>query len=647
MSYLDPPNLHFFGQFWTDPSTINNATENYDLQEVYNNEPPSTTNPNSVWWNKNGQHFFKLLDCTVNSASNQDDQVMFSSGDDSIVGAELVSVVGGSVPPAQWGRLVDLDPDQQSRSLIVGLNLQVTIPSEPGVSFVGEVRPMTILDLWGRITTGGGGQGIESAGCMYQSVLENIQWSSISNTKSNVLKQLHAVSQENGNLLSFKMVVDGYNGDITSDQFNSGRVVGTIGPYNQGEPAHFIAQRRAFNGSEAVVADYPNGSPMNPAPFQVRGNKLILDFGNSVQTTAPRGGPFVDLGTVNAVIDPTGTNPIVLQPALWSTPDQFSTQYELSAGIFELDLGANAGAVLKKSLGIQISPPSDTTDAITGLSALQLKIGLPADSVPVQTSSAKVGIALAEWQDGYYVDVDFNALRLQNGAPQWDAAALTGTEITANAQIPLYATQWGAAAPNLAVNFTTAINQYQFPNSEGNPYNINNTPMSAVSFPGQVTTGPNGQINIECAANPLSKADKDQAEPRRDFVDGQLYLYTFTYSKSDTSMDNSGQPITLLVFESLPFVADPTWWQDVHPIFLQYARLYPAMRDLIDLSDYATVTDNSDPFNFVDKIKGALSLPMSHPALMPVTRDLSLLKKDMIMRWYANGMKEGTPPANG
>jgi hypothetical protein len=34
MSYLDPPNLHFYGQFWTDPSTINNATENYDLQEV-------------------------------------------------------------------------------------------------------------------------------------------------------------------------------------------------------------------------------------------------------------------------------------------------------------------------------------------------------------------------------------------------------------------------------------------------------------------------------------------------------------------------------------------------------------------------------------------------------------------------------------
>jgi len=647
MSYLDPPNLHFHGQFWTDPSTINNATENYALQEVYNNEPPSDTNPNSVWWNKNGQHFFKLLSCTVNSASNQNDQLMLSSGDDSIVGAELSSVIGGAGPPAQWGRLVDLDPDQQARSMIVGLNLQLTISTEQGVSLVAAVRPMTIIDLWGRVTAGGGGQGIESAGCMFQSVLENIQWSGISNTQSNVLKQLYTVSQENGNLLSFKMVVDGYNGNITSDEFNSGRVVGTIGPYYQAEPVHFLAQRRAYNGSEAVAADYPHGSPMNPAPFQVRGNKLVIDFGNSVQSTAPHGGPFVDLGTVNAIINPLGQNPILLQPPLWNTPGQFAAQYELTAGIFELNLGDNTGNILQSSLGIQVSPPAKTTDAITGLPAVHLKVGLPADSAIAQESAAQVGIALAEWQDGYYVDVDFNALRLQNGAPPWDANALTGTEITSSAQIPLYAMRWGAPARNLVVKFSTAINQYQFVDSEGNPYNINNTPMSAISFPNQVTTGANGLTNIECAANPLSKADKDNAEPRRDFVDGQLYLFTFAYSHSDTTMDTLGQPITLLVFESLPCVANPTWWQDVYPIFLQYARLYPAMRDLIDLSDYATVTDNSAPFNFVDKIKGALSLPMSHPALMPVTRDLSLLKKNMIMRWYDNGMEEGVPPENG
>src|SRR5262245_19226583 len=60
MSFLDPPRLHFAGTFFTNPSTINNATENYSPSAVYNNQPPSDTNPTSVWWNKDGQAFFKI-----------------------------------------------------------------------------------------------------------------------------------------------------------------------------------------------------------------------------------------------------------------------------------------------------------------------------------------------------------------------------------------------------------------------------------------------------------------------------------------------------------------------------------------------------------------------------------------------------------
>lgn len=48
MSYLDTPRFHFLGKFFANPSTINNATENYNPAEVYNNNPPSAANPNSV-----------------------------------------------------------------------------------------------------------------------------------------------------------------------------------------------------------------------------------------------------------------------------------------------------------------------------------------------------------------------------------------------------------------------------------------------------------------------------------------------------------------------------------------------------------------------------------------------------------------------
>lgn len=640
MSYLDPPRLHFAGQFFTNPSTINNATENYNPSEVYNNEPPSDVNPNSVWWNKNGQAFFKIPSASVMAAVASGDQAV-TDGADPIIGAQIVSVItppGG--PSPQYGRLVDLDPDQQARSMIVGLRLQLTLPSEPDVSLSGTIRPMCIIDLWGRVTGGSGG-GIFSASAMFQSVMEELVWNGLENTSSQFLKQLYAASPS---ALSFKMVVDAYDGNPQDDQFAYGRVVGTIGPSSDDEPAHFLAKRRVFPGAEAVLKYYPPpppqtnpASPLNPAPFQINGTKLVIDLGNSVPTTAPLAGPFVDLGPVNAVIDPLGAN-IVLEPPLFSTPDEFAQQYRQTAGIFELELGENAHQLQSAPLGIQISPPSAAQGAITGLSAEQLKMGLTVASIadPPSSSPAATTIALAEWQNGLFVDVDFNALRLQNGTPAWDASALSGTEITSDAQIPLVATKWGQPAGGLTINLQVAGNQSQFKNEEGVNVPISNEPMSAITWPKSVKTDGKGRATLLFTAHSLSP---DQKPAEREFVDGQLYLFSHDYT-----MDTLPWPITLLVFEDSPAVANPTWWQDVYPIFLQYARLYPAMRDLIDLSNYKAVTNTG--FDIPAKIQMVFNLPMAHPGYMPVTRDLSTLKKEMILRWFASGMPEGTQPPN-
>src|ERR1700719_654790 len=100
MSYLDPPRMHFAGQFWTNPPTINNATENYNPSEIYNNEPPSDVNPNSVWWNKDGQAFFKIPAATVSAAVGLDNQPVSGSADP-IIGAQIISVTappGGPSP---------------------------------------------------------------------------------------------------------------------------------------------------------------------------------------------------------------------------------------------------------------------------------------------------------------------------------------------------------------------------------------------------------------------------------------------------------------------------------------------------------------------------------------------------------------------
>jgi len=53
--------------------------------------------------------------------------------------------------------------------------------------------------------------------------------------------------------------------------------------------------------------------------------------------------------------------------------------------------------------------------------------------------------------------------------------------------------------------------------------------------------------------------------------------------------------------------------------------------DRIGLSNHDKVRQNRE------QIKNVLSLPISHPLHMPVTRDLSLLKRKLIIDWLDAG----------
>jgi hypothetical protein len=630
VSYLDLPRLHFAGVFLANPSTINNAIENYSPTIVYNNEPPSDTNPNSVWWNPDGQAFFKIPSARITSAVAQAPL----AAADPVSGAQLVSVITGE-GNAQFARLVDLDPDQQAVSLIVGLAIRIANPAVPGTSLTGVIRPMCIRDIWSRVTGGTAG-GIQSAGCMYQSVIEDLQWTGLSGTPGpapTFLDQLHQASPE---MLSIKFSVDGYNGDPTSPTFAQGRIVGAIGPYREGEPAHFVAARRLFQAGPADSFPIPiNNSPMNPAPFQFDGRRLSIDLGNSVPTVAA-GGSFADLGAVQPVIDPAGAN--IALPPLFSTPGEFAAQYEKAAGIYDIDAAPYAGLLVGKPLALRIHPPSASPAAITGTPAARLKEGWSVGQSGADGATGEAGgqFALCERVDGILVDRSLNALRLEKGAPDWSAAAETATEITGTACVVLTAMRWGNRAPGVLIEVSTTPNSSQFRDPSGKFVPVSNEPMSAIAWsPQKAETGAAGELTITFTAMGLDVAQKPA---ERANVDGQVYLFTYNYFMGGV------QPLNFLVFEDTPDVAQPTWWQHVYPIFFQYARLYPAMRSLIDLSNYQTVANKG--FNIPAKIQSVLGLPMSHPAFMPVTRDLSLGRRNLILKWFASGMPEGNRPAS-
>jgi hypothetical protein len=92
-------------------------------------------------------------------------------------------------------------------------------------------------------------------------------------------------------------------------------------------------------------------------------------------------------------------------------------------------------------------------------------------------------------------------------------------------------------------------------------------------------------------------------------------------------------PISVLLFKTYQVPANPRW-NDVGPIFSSYARLYPGMKARLDISDEATV------LGFATGILGHMKRPITDPAHMPVTRDLSPTKTQMIVAWLTKVAKQ-------
>jgi len=71
----------------------------------------------------------------------------------------------------------------------------------------------------------------------------------------------------------------------------------------------------------------------------------------------------------------------------------------------------------------------------------------------------------------------------------------------------------------------------------------------------------------------------------------------------------------------------------VQPIFQQYANLYPVMKQYVDLSDYTDVVAKAS------LVKATFGVPVTDARYMPVTRDLSRAKREMIIQWLDNPVK--------
>lgn len=214
------------------------------------------------------------------------------------------------------------------------------------------------------------------------------------------------------------------------------------------------------------------------------------------------------------------------------------------------------------------------------------------------------------WQeaaDGVYVRADDLVFRMSPGE---------------TAQTKVYATKFGGPLTRFEI-LTVADAENLNPHAG---YSVQHPP-DALRFEQNVTTDQDGVATLTLEA-------RDPRAPRP-YVDGQIYAIRPLAANGGAT--KKYDVISVRLWNAVPQIDEPTWYQDVLPIFQQYANLYPAMKSVIDLSNYDDVVANGS------LLKLALNLAIEDPNHMPVSRDLSPARRDLILRWLGTTGNGGLP----
>jgi hypothetical protein len=618
MSYLDLPRVHLGGTFFTDPSTVNNDPSHYD---------EDVTRP-SPWQNPNGLHRFRFVDVRVNAAIDAAGKFVEH---DVLLG---VAVSSTDKPPASdrpsAAKIVDLDVYQQGVSTIFGFTVKISVSND--VHLIGAMDPCPANGLWfKRILPTRGWQAWDAYGdssfggdtyasAVFQSVLriKPADWPA---DVGGVLSQLRSATttDSDGNLLlSFRMVLDSYQNVPWHDDFNTGRVLATLGPVNRNEAPHipggrWLDPRPIDTGSAKWY--WPN---FYSAPFKfierapgVR--RLVIDMADAICMQQP-GGPPVPLGELY---------PLLGDGTAIGTFQVTQDFYQNLGGIIELPVSDDQWAAQDQALYL-----------LTNLEDLG-------------------GTYLwSESTSGLAIDAIDQVFRLAGHA---------GTTATARVRIA----QWGKPASGFkpAVSVVAVV-----PKNKGAsvPWSAGYKGDTAQADGALAATVTAVDAQGDCIVTLTVMHDPGFRTPQ---LDGQLY-YIMVYDPANGPPNMQELPpprqetlISCIVFSQ--YNEKPSW-ETVKAIMTPYAKLYPGMTEQIDLTQqqaFFTFAVNPSwhayekdvvPYVLPDGRKiaaGAIPYLMTRgfndPRFMPVTRDLSPDKLLHILTYIADiqaGVQPTPPP---
>jgi hypothetical protein len=192
----------------------------------------------------------------------------------------------------------------------------------------------------------------------------------------------------------------------------------------------------------------------------------------------------------------------------------------------------------------------------------------------------------------------------------------------------LHVSKFGELLPNAEI--ALAFDPSQLQEGDGDP-DVDD-PQSGLQFPQRVVTNAKGIATLSLTAKSIGKP--------REYIDGQVYGVRYTLPQTNPDSNgyvNSSDFISILVWSDFAAPSEPDWNTHVEPILSQYQKLYSVMKNIVDLGSYASVVASKN------EMKDVFSRPQTDPRYMPVTRDLSPAKRNMILRWLDTTGNAGQP----
>lgn len=181
----------------------------------------------------------------------------------------------------------------------------------------------------------------------------------------------------------------------------------------------------------------------------------------------------------------------------------------------------------------------------------------------------------------------------------------------------LRAFQWGEPLPGETLNLSATLPR------QGQP-----AALEVNGGSGSAVTGPDGRALFTVTTPTVLGIPRVRME-----LDSLAYTVTGPWTKYNGElMSTIFPPAALLAWQ--PYtdagIPDPTWEGQVQPAFDEYMRNYPGMKNTVDLSQLPVVLNN------LEAVLAAISLPFDAPHRMPVSRDLSPQKIEVIKTWLKN-----------